>query len=68
MWRRGERGRDGPGAVFARDADLYSCFSIWSRGIDVGVGEKEGIDLLFVRFVMVANCVSKGGECSWVVQ
>ena len=28
--------------------------------IDLEVGEKEAIDLLFVRFVMVACCVSTG--------
>ena len=34
----------------------------------MGVGEQEAMDLLFVRFVMVASCVSKGGECGWVVR
>ena len=32
------------------------------------MGEQEAIDILFVRFVMVASCVGKGAQCSWIVR
>lgn len=53
--RRREEGRDRPGAIFARDADLCVCFSTW--GTKMYEGGKFGV--LFVRLVMVAICVSR---------